>query len=371
MTSLLLLAGLVLLTIGGELLIRGAARLATAIGVPALVVGLTVVAFGTSAPELSVSVYAALEGQADLSLGNVVGSNIFNVLFILGLSSLIVPLTVAPQILRFDVWVVLAASVVTLLISLDGKIGREEGYLLLVALIAYTAWTIRAGRRAAKSEGAEFEREYSTPHRSIVAWLLDISFIVGGLILLVIGSRWLVTAAIDIARNLGVSELVIGLTIVAAGTSLPEVAASLIAALRGQRDIAVGNVIGSNLFNILGVLGVSSTFSGAGIKVDPGAQSFDIPVMIAVSVACLPIFFTGRCIARWEGGLFLTYYVAYTAYLLLHAYEHAALETFRHAMIWFAIPLTAVTLAVIAYRHWRQSGAGERLAAVPVEPDRR
>jgi cation:H+ antiporter len=363
MTIIYLTAGLALLTVGGELLIRGASRFAVAIGVPPLVVGLTVVAFGTSAPEFSVSVYAALEGQADLSLGNVVGSNIFNVLFILGVSALIIPLTVSPQVLKFDTWIMVAASVATLLVSLDGAVQREEGYLLLVALVVYAAWTIWAGRRAAKREAVEFEHRYASPDRGFVSWLADIGLIVGGLVLLVIGSRWLVVAAIEIARSLGVSELVIGLTILAVGTSLPEVAASVIAAVRGQRDIAVGNVIGSSIFNILGVLGASATFASTGVPVEPGARVFDIPVMIAVAVACLPIFFTGGGIARWEGALFLAYYAAYTAYLLLTAYQHAALATFRFAMVWFAIPLTAVTLGVIAYRQWRGAPLGERAPA--------
>jgi cation:H+ antiporter len=182
--------------------------------------------------------------------------------------------------------------------------------------------------------------------------------IIAGLALLVLGAHWLVSGAVEIARFLGVSELIIGLTIVAGGTSLPEVAASIVASLRGERDIAVGNVVGSNLFNILAVLGLSSLVSPVGIPVSPAALSFDIPVMIAVAVACLPIFFTAHLIARWEGALFFGYYLAYTSYLILGALQHRAIETFSAAMLWFGFPLTAITLLVLAVRAWRrQSGS--------------
>jgi cation:H+ antiporter len=167
---------------------------------------------------------------------------------------------------------------------------------------------------------------------------------------LVLGARWLVNAAVATATALGVSELVIGLTIVAGGTSLPEVATSVLASIRGERDIAVGNVVGSNLFNLLAVLGLGSLIAPQGIAVAPGALTFDMPVMIAVAVGTLPVFFTGYVIARWEGAVFLAYYLAYTAYLVLDATEHAALPAFGAAMAWFALPLTALTLTVVVLR---------------------
>jgi cation:H+ antiporter len=174
--------------------------------------------------------------------------------------------------------------------------------------------------------------------------------VVGGLVVLVLGSRLLVTSAVSIAQSLGVSELVIGLTIVAAGTSLPEVATSVVASIRGERDIAVGNVVGSNVFNLLGVLGLASLISPSGIVVAPQALQFDLPVMLAVAVACLPIFVTGREIARWEGGLFFAYYLAYTAYLVMASLQHTALDQYGLAMLWFVLPLTAVTLLILLAR---------------------
>ena len=179
---------------------------------------------------------------------------------------------------------------------------------------------------------------------------MNVIYVVAGLGLLVLGARWLVEGAVTVAQHFGVDELIIGLTIIAAGTSLPEVATSIIASVRGERDIAVGNVVGSNLFNILGVLGLSSIVAPEGLPVSAAALHFDIPVMIAVAVACLPIFFTGHLIARWEGAFFLTYFVAYTLYLVLTAAEHAALPLFSKAMVWFVIPLTGLTLLVVTLR---------------------
>jgi cation:H+ antiporter len=201
----------------------------------------------------------------------------------------------------------------------------------------------------------EYAAEFSDAASERGAVLVQIGLVVAGLVLLVLGARWLVDAAITMARSMGVSELVIGLTIVAAGTSMPEVATSVLAAFRGERDIAVGNVVGSNLFNVLAVLGLSGV-AGDGIDVAPAVLSFDLPVALAVAVACLPITFSGHLIARWEGVLFLAYYVAYTAYVILAASAHDALPAFSAAMAWFVLPLTAVTVLVVAWR----TGAGRR-----------
>ena len=348
---------------GAELLVRGSSRLAVAAGVSPLVVGLTVVAFGTSSPELTVTVGSAYAGRADVALGNVVGSSIFNVLFILGLSALIAPLVVAQRLVRLEVPLMIAVSVLSLLLGLDGRIGRPDGLLLFAGIVAYTVFLIRQGRREVASVQAEYEEAFGSDPRRQNPWLPNAGLVVAGLVLLVIGARWLVDAAVATAAALGVSELVIGLTIVAAGTSLPELATSVLAALRGERDIAVGNVVGSNLFNLLAVLGLGSLVAPGGVSVSPGALTFDIPVMIAVAVATLPIFFTGHTISRWEGAVFLAYYVAYTTYLILDAAEHAALTTFGDAMVWFALPLTALTLLVLLVRALGlgNSSAGTRL----------
>ena len=301
-------AGLALLVIGAESLVRGSSRLATAMGVPPLVIGLTVVAYGTSTPELAVSVQAAMAGQADIAIGNVVGSNIFNVLFILGISAAIAPLVVSRQLVWIDVPLMVGVSIVMLLMALDGRISRVEGGLLMSLIVVYTAFLVRqarkeraAARDAAAADGAEAT---STSRSAVRTWVVNLAYIAAGLGLLVVGARWFVESSISIARMMGVSELVIGLTVVAAGTSMPEVATSIIATIRGERDIAVGNVVGSNIYNIRAVLGLAALVSPAGVGVAPAALDFDIPVMVAVAVACLPIFFTGHVIARWEGWLF-------------------------------------------------------------------
>ncbi len=359
LTAFMLLgAGLAVLVLGAELLVRGATRLAAALGIAPLIIGLTVVAFGTSAPELAVSIKSAFAGQADIALGNVVGSNIFNVLFILGVSALITPLVVAQQLVRIDVPLMIAVSVLVLLLGLDGHIGRLDGGLLFAGLIGYTVFLIRQSRRENAAVQAEYAQQYPSPGRLNGAqWLLNLTLLLAGLGLLVVGSRWLVDGAVTLARQFGVSELIIGLTIVAAGTSLPEVATSVVASLRGERDIAVGNVVGSNLFNLMSVLGLTGLVAPHGIGVPAAALQFDIPVMIAVAVACLPVFFTGHLIARWEGALFVGYYLAYTLYLVLAVTGNGALPLFAAAMRWFVIPLTLLTLLVVTLRALAQRRA--------------
>ena len=355
-TLLYLLGGLLLLFGGGELLIRGATRLAAAAGIPPLIVGLTVVAFGTSAPELAGTLQSALSGQADLVIGNVVGSNIANVLLILGAAALITPLDVAQKLIRLDVPLMIVASAAFWLLSLDGAISRVEGLVLVAGVIAYTVFAIRNGRRETSAVEAEYQDVYGARPASAARRItLNLALVAAGIGLLVIGAGWLVEGAVAVARWLGLSELIIGLTIIAIGTSLPELATSVIAAARGQRDIAVGNVVGSNLFNILSVLGLTAVFAPDGIAVPQAALRFDIPVMTVVAIACLPVFFNGHRIARWEGALFLAYYVAYAAYLVLGAAGHAALPVFGAVMLGFALPLTAITLAVVVTRQIRES----------------
>jgi cation:H+ antiporter len=359
----LVAGGLVILVGGGEFLVRGASKLAAAVLISPLVIGLTVVAFGTSAPELAVSVQAAFQGKPDLAVGNVVGSNLFNVLFILGLSALIVPLFVASEFIRRDVPVMIGVSVLFLLLSLDGNIGRIDGCLLFAGVVVYSCWCIRESRKEEKAAVvAEIAPGFSgeivpkgNPKFGISLWT-NSALIVVGLVMLVVGSTGLINGATTIARHFGFSELVIGLTIVAAGTSLPELATSVIAAIKGERDIAVGNVVGSNIFNILCVLGCSGLVSPNGVDVSAAAIKFDIPVMIAVAVACWPIFATGNMIARWEGAVFLLYYLAYTTHLILQATSHPLRQNFGQAMFLFVIPLTVLTLTV----SWWQSAAMKR-----------
>lgn len=347
--------GLVALVVGAELLVGGAARLATALGVRPLIVGLTVVAFGTSAPELAVSIRAALAGSPGLALGNVVGSNIFNILFILGISALVAPLLVSEQLIRLDVPIMIGVSGLVLLLAWNGRVGHMDGALLAFIGIAYVAVLGWLGRKQQRAAAAEAEAGlYPPPRHRILSMVLHAVLILAGLTLLVVGSRWLVAGAVVIARELGVSRLVIGLTIVAAGTSLPEVATSIAASARGHREIAVGNIVGSNIFNAAFVLGAASLFSPHGVRVPTSALTFDIPVMVAVAVACLPIFFTGHMISRWEGALFVGYYVAYTGYLVLAHTRHELFTVYSDIMLLFVVPLTVITLGLVLVREIRQ-----------------
>jgi cation:H+ antiporter len=358
MTTLALFGfGLVLLVAGAELLVSGASRLAVALGISPLVVGLTVVALGTSSPELAVSLKGSLAGEADIALGNVVGSNVFNVLFILGLCAAITPLAVSQQLVRLDVPLMIATSFAVLVMAWNETLGAAEGALLFAGILAYTTFLVRLSRRESAEVREEYEHAFGAAPAAPAQRMRDLLAVLGGLALLVLGARWLVDAAVAMATSLGVGKTVIGLTIVAAGTSLPEVAASVMASLRGERDIAVGNIVGSNIYNLLAILGLAAMVAPDGIRVAPSLLAFDLPVMVAVAAACLPVFFTGYRIARWEGFLFLSYYAAYTAYLVFTTTGHPAQATLRAAMVLFVLPITAVTLGVVSVRAWRDGGA--------------
>ncbi len=361
--------GVVALMVGAESLVRGSSRLAARSGLSPVVIGLTVVAFGTSAPELAVSIGAAAGDESEIALGNVIGSNIANVLLVLGLSAVVGGgLVVAQRIVRVDVPIMIVMSALVLVLGLDGRIGRTDGGLFVAILIVYLVWTVRSavGDQDADedhdgvADAATLASEYSSALgrekiRGSSLWR-DLLYVVGGLALLVVGAQSLVTAATDIARALDISELVIGLTVVAVGTSLPEIATSVVAAARGQRDMAVGNAIGSNLFNILAVLGITGVVSP--VIVSSGARGFDLPFMLAVAVACLPIFADGFILRRWQGAVFLSYYVAYLVWLGLDAAEHDLQSAFSSLMLYFAVPLTALTVIVVAYRAIGQRRGG-------------
>ncbi len=347
---LLFVIGLVLLVVGAEVMVKGASRLAAGFRIPPLVIGLTVVAFGTSAPEMAVSAGAALSGQGDIALGNVLGSNIFNVLFILGLSALIAPLVVSKQLVRLDVPLMIGASLLVLLLSLNGVLGRWEGLLLMTLSITYTAFLVMSARKASRTASEAEQMEVPT----IIGSAPNLLLVVAGLVMLVLGARWLVDGAVALASSLGVSERVIGLTIVAVGTSLPEVATSVIATLRGHRDIAVGNVIGSNLLNLLAVLGLASLLAPQGIAVSAQVLRFDMLTMFAVAIACLPIFFSGLRINRWEGLLFLGYYLIYTLHLILAGSDAPLYHTLSSATRSYLLPLTGLTLLILMWQGWKQ-----------------
>jgi cation:H+ antiporter len=333
--------GLVLLVVGAEWLVRGASTLAERLRISRLIIGLTIVAYGTSSPEMAVSVLASLRGQGDVALGNVVGSNIFNVLLILGLSAIVAPLRVSMQLVRVDVPIMIAVSVATLLMALDGTVGWIDGAILFSGAIAYTLWCVRLARKEPTASVGEGEGKKP-------GVLPSVTLVAVALALLVLGSRFLLEGATALARQVGVSELVIGLTVVAAGTSLPELATSVVAAIRREMDISIGNVVGSNIFNLLGVLGASSLI--AGVDVAPAALRLDIPIMIAVAIACLPIFKSGGHIDRWEGTLFVGFYLAYATFLFLTASSAPTLPLFRAMMFLFVLPLTALTLLVMFFQ---------------------
>ncbi|MEO1620037.1 MAG: calcium/sodium antiporter [Cyanobacteria bacterium J06632_3] len=351
LTVVSLLVGLVLLVGGAEFLIKGASKLAATIGVSPLVIGLTVVAFGTSAPELAVSLNASLHGQADISLGNVVGSNICNVLLILGVSSLIAPLVVAQQLVRLDVPIMIGVSALLMMFGLDGQLHRSDGVVLFLGGLAYTVFLLYQSRKEEDQNVLDEYANFGTRSLSSKETVWNVVMFAGGSLTLVLGSQMLVNSAVAIAEFFGASSLIIGLTVIALGTSLPELATSVMASVRGERDIAVGNVIGSNIFNILVVLGLTSAVSTTGINVSPSAMTFDIPVMLAVAVMCLPIFFTGNEVSRREGVLLLAYYLLYIGYLVTHATDPYAPWAGLFSVV--VVPLTILMLVRLSWRTWQ------------------
>ncbi len=377
-----ILLGLVLLVAGGEMLVRGAAGLAARIGMSPLVVGLTVVAFATSAPELAVTLGAALSGETGLAVGNVVGSNIANVLMILGISAVILPLLVKLQLVRVDIPFMVAFSVLFLLLAVDGGFSRIDGLILFVLLALYISVAIilskrdsradelhgpgasiaaRSANRAGETAGAgqaavtATEAETAVESGSIGRDLVNLAI---GVTLLILGANILVKGATGIATAFGVSDLIVGLTVVAIGTSLPELATSIVAVRRGQRDLAVGNVVGSNIFNIGAVAGLAAIISPTGLPVPGSALALDIPLMIAAAVVLLPLAFTGSVIRRWEGALLLTLYLVYLVYTVLIAAENPLRQGFSTVMLWFVAPLVVLTLvSTVMYELGRRRGA--------------
>lgn len=355
MTYLLFIVGLITLIAGAEILVRGAARLAAIFGVSPLVIGLTIVAFGTSSPELAVSVQSALAGQADISIGNVIGSNVFNIFFILGIAALIRPIKIAEQLIRLDAPIMVGVSIFALLLALDGWLSRLEGIILFALLIIYIVFTLWASKKENKEVQEEYAEEYSSTETKGWKTISKNLFFVGaGLAMLYFGSNWLVEAAIIIARTFGVSELVIGLTIVAAGTSMPEVATSIVAAMKGEGDISAGNVIGSNIFNILGVLGVAAATTPESIPVAANILRFDLPIAIFAAVVTIPVFIVDNYISRYDGLIFFSYFVFYNVLVVMRALSNPSvpmLESFLNAYI----PLTFFIFVALAARYlWQR-----------------
>jgi cation:H+ antiporter len=351
-TILFFILGLIVLIVGADLLVRGSSRLAAAFGVSPLVIGLTIVALGTASPEIAVSLQAAASGQGDLTIGNVLGSNIFNILFVLGVSAMIAPILIAQQLIRLDAPIMIGISLLAYLLVLDGRLGSMDGAVLFIGVVIYTIFSLRQSRQEGKRVQQEYEQEFAKKEAATSANILKyVAFILVGLGLLVLGARWLVDSATSIAKALGVSELIIGLTIVAVGTSLPEVATSIIAAVKGESDIAVGNAVGSNIYNLLGVLGVAGMLSPGGINISGQVLRFDFLVMLFVAVVSLPVFYIDNKISRLEGIVLFSYYLLYTAYLILQAAQSAALTSVQLFAL-FYIPLTFLVIVIIAVRSY-------------------
>jgi len=335
------IAGLVALIGGAELLVRSVSRLAVIAGISKLVIGLTVVAFGTSAPELAVSIQAGISGQTDIMIGNIVGSNLTNILLILGLSALIIPLKVHKTIIKIDLPFLIAITVLVYLLGLNGFFSFWECLLLTIILVIYLFYLFRQkGEVDIPLADKEVEKNHSVPK--------DLLLLVTGFVGLIMGARWIVSSAIIFAEMAGVSELVIGLTVVAIGTSLPEIVISLLAAFKGEKDIAVGNIVGSNILNFLAVLGVSGLFIPEAIPVQQSLLDVDMLLLIGATLLCFPVFFTNRRIVRWEGALFLVLYIAYLLYQFLIASDHQVLEVFISLMVYFVFPM-ALLLVVTAF----------------------
>ncbi len=354
--------GLVVLAIGGDLLVRGATRLATLAGVSSLVIGLTVVAYGTSAPELIVSSYAALQGKSDIAVGNVVGSNVFNVLFILGVCGTLAPLVTSPQLVRRDLPLLAVVSLAFVLFAWNRLVHPIEGVLLFSGAVGYSVYSVFASRREQRAASLRPGAPPPPPPARVQDWLVSVALVLFGLGGLVIGGRLMVDGATAVARALGVGEAIIALTIVSVGTSLPEVAASVIATVRGERDLAIGNVVGSNIFNVLMILGASSVVSGSGLVVSPAMQVFDIPLCLAIALAIWSMLATQHRLDRWEGILLFAGYLAYVTYLVLAEIGSPALGPFTAAMRYAVLPLVAaLLLGHLAYTRVRfRKGAGAR-----------
>ena len=341
-----MLCGLVLLIAGAELLVRCAVRIAANMKVRPLLIGLTVVALGSSAPQMTVSLQAAFNDTADIAVGSVIGSNIFNILVTLGLSALIIPLRVSRQLVRLDIPLMILASGLVFALALNKQLDRLDGVVLLGGLLIYLALLLRQSRHSGHHHAS-----HALPRTS---WLHNLLLMLAALGLLGLAGHLLLGAAVTLATELGLSERIIGLTIIAVSTSLPELATSLIAAFRGQREIAVGNVIGSNVFNLLGVLGLTALVAPTPLSVSPNALAFDLPVMLGVAALCLPVFYTGYRVTRGEGVLFLGLYLAYGLHVVSFTTGMPLAGKLEHLMLFFILPALLLFLLFSTLRAWRR-----------------
>lgn len=319
--SLIFLIGLGVIIVGAELVLRSSTRIANFLGIKPIIIGLTVVSIGTSMPELAIGVTAAAEGKGSLAIGNIAGTNILNILFILGLSAAIRPLPLHALSIKLDLPVMIGAALALTAMAWDGVLEAYEGILLLLAAVVYTIVLIRLSKMESPSIKKEYEEEFESKRnlKIKIAWLWtwNILLVGGGIYLTVIGADWLVSGAIDIASSLGVSDAIIGLTIVAVGTSAPELVTTILATIKNDRDVAVGNLIGSSITNILVILGITCILSPGGIDVSQDILWFDLPLAALVAIICYPVFRSDQKISRREGTVFVSLYLIYITTLIL------------------------------------------------------
>lgn len=316
----LFLLGLAVLIVGSELLVRGGSRIAAMLGISPIVVGLTVVSIGTSFPELAVGIEAAIQGNGAIAVGNIAGTNIVNLLLILGLVAVLRPLKFELTTLRLDLPSMVIAALTLLFMGFDLQLSRAEGIIMVLLAIGYTALVVKSARVQSAAVRREFSQEFAAPPRPRAGrreFWTNLMALLGGIIIIVVGADWLVDGAVQLARLIGASDAFIGLTVVAIGTSAPELVTAIVATVRGERNIAIGNLIGSSTYNILLILGITALVPSGGIPVSPSLAFIDIPVMVAVVVACVPLFLTRRGINRIEGSVMIAAYVVYLVYLLV------------------------------------------------------
>jgi cation:H+ antiporter len=310
--------GLVALIAGAELIVRGGTRVAARLRIPPIIIGLTIVSVGTSVPELAVGIEAANRGNGSLAVGNIAGTNVVNLLLILGTSALLRPLALTMQTLRIDLPVMGVVAIGFLAMCWNGQLSRLEGGVMVAAGIVYTLLIIYLARRESSDAKEEFAAEFGAkPSVHPAAMLmLSVAMLGVGIAIVVVGSDWLVDGAATLARGWGVSEALIGLTIVAIGTSSPELATTIIGTLRNDRDVAVGNLLGSSIYNILAIMGITCLVPATGVAIERDLVHIDIPFMVGATLACIPVFLSGRRVTRIEGGVFVAAYVAYLVYLV-------------------------------------------------------
>lgn len=364
---LTLALGVAGLLLAANLVVAGSSQLGLLLGLTPTIIGLTIVAAGTSAPELAVVGQAVANGDSELAVGSIIGSNIANVLLVLGTVAALGAVRVKTRVIRIDIPIMIGASLLFFAFAFDTVIGRLEALALLGGIISFTAWTIRSARSKPLPDLAT--ELGATVHRSRRTYAILAAKLVAGVAGLALSARLVVSGAEEIAASVGVPELIIGLTIVAIGTSAPEIVTTVVAALRGQADLAVGNAVGSNIYNILFVLGAVGLFAPDGIGVSSDAVALDLPVMLAAAIACLPFLAADHVLSRWEGLVFLAYYAAYIAFLALDATDHDAKDDFALFFGVIVVPLTVLTVLTIAVRQFRQRQQVRQTAGVS-EPNR-